>query len=114
MEFTRKEKLAILKMVDYVILADSKVDPAEMNFLIRLMDRFDFNSLFVGQARNLNKVEAYNVIRLMPLYKKKRLVELLDEVAHSDGFLHEKEIIKITEVLDQMKIDRESSYNLLN
>ena len=55
MNYTKEEKLAVVKMVDYVILADSKVAPAEMQFLTQLMDRFTFDSFFIGQARNLNK-----------------------------------------------------------
>ena len=107
MEFTREEKLAVVKMVDYVILADSKVDPAEMNLLTQLMERFSFDSFFIGQARNLNKDIAFKTISLMSLNKKKTLAKLLDEVAISDGFIHEKEIIKITEALGHMEIGRE-------
>ncbi|WP_339655809.1 hypothetical protein [uncultured Maribacter sp.] len=107
LEFTREEKLAVVKMVDYVILADSKVDPAEMNLLTQLMERFSFDSFFIGQARNLNK--AFKTLSLMSLSKKKTLAQLLDEVAISDGFIHEKEIIKITEALIHMKICKELS-----
>ena len=109
MEFTREEKLAVVKMVDYVILADSKVDPAEMNLLTQLMERFSFDSFFIGQARNLNKDKAFKTLSLMSLSKKKILAQLLDEVAKSDGFIHEKEIIKITEALGHMEIGIELS-----
>lgn len=107
MEFTRDEKLAVVKMVDYVILADSKVDPAEMKLLTQLMQRFKFDSFFIGQARNLNKDKAFKTLSLMPMDKKKILVELLDEVAISDGLVHEKEIIKIMETLQHMGVERE-------
>lgn len=43
----------------------------------------------------------------MSLSKKRTLAQLLDEVAISDGFIHEKEIIKITEALGHMEIGRE-------
>jgi len=107
MEFTREEKLALVKMVDYVILADSKVDPAEMKLLTQLMERFNFDSFFIGQARNLNKDMAFKTLSLMPMDKKKILGKLLDEVAISDGYIHEKEIVKIMETLDHMGIERE-------
>lgn len=94
-------------MVDYVILADSKVDPAEMKLLTELMQRFNFDSFFIGHARNLDKATAFKTLRLMPVNKKRIVIELLDEVAISDGFVHEKEIIKITEALQQMGMVRE-------
>ncbi|SHJ69035.1 hypothetical protein SAMN04488007_1115 [Maribacter aquivivus] len=108
-DFTKEEKLALVKMVDYVILADSKVDPAEMRYLTQLMDRFTFDSFFVGQARNLNKDKAFNILSLMSLPKKKEVAKLLNEVAISDGFLHDKELVKIAEALGHMEIKKEFS-----
>ncbi|CAN0583762.1 tellurite resistance TerB family protein [Maribacter sp. 1_2014MBL_MicDiv] len=109
MNYTKEEKLAVVKMVDYVILADSKVAPAEMQFLTQLMDRFTFDSFFIGEARNLNKDLAYKILSTMSLPKKKALAQLLDEVALSDGFVHEKEILKISEALGHMEIEKELS-----
>ena len=108
-DFTEEEKLAVVKMVDYVILADSKVDPAEMRYLTQLMDRFTFDSFFVGQARNLNKDKAFKILSLMSLPKKKEVAKLLDEVAISDGFVHDKELLKIAEALGHMDIKKEFS-----
>ncbi|WP_282049012.1 TerB family tellurite resistance protein [Maribacter aquivivus] len=108
-DFTKEEKLALVKMVDYVILADSKVDPAEMRYLTQLMDRFTFDSFFVGQARNLNKDKAFKILSLMSLPKKKEVAKLLNEVAISDGFLHDKELVKIAEALGHMEIKKEFS-----
>ncbi|WP_324024237.1 hypothetical protein QSV08_14365 [Maribacter sp. BPC-D8] len=108
-DFTKEEKLAVVKMVDYVILADSKVDPAEMRYLTQLMDRFTFDSFFVGQARNLNKDKAFQILSQMTLPKKKEVAKLLNEVAISDGFLHDKELVKIAEALGHMEIKKEFS-----
>lgn len=107
--YTKQEKLAVVKMVDYVILADSKVAPAEMQYLTQLMDRFAFDSFFIGQARNLNKDLAYKILNSMSLLKKRALAQLLEEVAISDGFVHEKELLKISEALGHMEIQKEFS-----
>ena len=107
MEFTKEEKLAMVKMVDYVILADSKVASEEMNLLTQLMDRFSFDALFIGQARNLKKIEALEILATMSFEKKKLLANLLEEVALSDGLVHEKEVFLIMEALDHMGLSRE-------
>ncbi|WP_419213535.1 TerB family tellurite resistance protein [Maribacter sp. X9] len=107
MEFTKEEKLAMVKMVDYVILADSKVASEEMNLLTQLMDRFSFDALFIGQARNLKKIEALEILATMSFEKKKLLANLLEEVALSDGLVHEKEVFLIMEALDYMGLSRE-------
>lgn len=99
----------MVKMIDYVILADSKVAPGEMNLLTQLMDRFNFDTLFVGQARNLKKGEALEILGKMEVEKKKVVAHLLDEVALSDGYLHEKEIKLIKETLQNIGIDHKLS-----
>lgn len=104
--FAIEEKLALVKMVDYVILADSKVAPEEMTLLILLMERFRFDSVFIGKARNLNRAKAFEILSQMPWAKKKILAVLLEEVAISDGFIHEKEIILILEALDYMGMEK--------
>jgi uncharacterized tellurite resistance protein B-like protein len=109
MEFTKKEKMSMVKMIDYVILADSKVAPGEMNLLTQLMERFNFDTFFIGQARNLKKVKALEILGKMELEKKKVVAKVLDEVAISDGFLHEKEINLIMETLQQIGVDKELS-----
>ena len=40
----------------------------------------------------------------MSLPKKKEVAKLLDEVAISDGFVHDKELQKIAEALGHMEI----------
>ena len=107
MEFTKEEKLVVIKMVDYVILADSKVASEEMNLLTQLMERFSFDVFFIARARNLKKMEALEILAKMPLKKKKLLANLLEEVALSDGFVHEKEVFLIMEALDHMGLSRE-------
>lgn len=46
MEFANEEKLALVKMADYVILANNKVAPEEMTLLTLLVDRFNFDSFY--------------------------------------------------------------------
>ena len=108
MEFTEKEKLAMVKMIDYVILADSQVAPGEMNLLTQLMERFNFDTFFIGKARDLKKTEALEILGKMELEKKKVVAKLLDEVAISDGFLHEKEVNLIMETLQHIGMENES------
>lgn len=104
--FNTQEKLAVVKMIDYVILADSKVAHAEMDLLTELMQHMSFDSFFVGRARNLNKDLALLIIKNMSIEKKKALANLLEEAAKVDGFVHEKEISFIIAILNHMGISK--------
>tara|TARA_R110002167_G_scaffold163242_27_gene360050 strand:- start:237 stop:557 length:321 start_codon:yes stop_codon:yes gene_type:complete len=98
MEFNQAEKLAIVKMVDSVILADEKIHNGEINALQQLMHSIGFDSNFIVDARNIEKNQSLLILDGMPDQKKKAMALILKEMAESDGFVHEKEMILILDV----------------
>ncbi|MGB5554303.1 MAG: TerB family tellurite resistance protein, partial [Flavobacteriaceae bacterium] len=91
MEFNPVEKLAIVQAISSVVLADGKVHNGEIHALSKLMHRIDFDSNFMVQARSIDAEQGVFILSGMPDKKKKALAEILEEVAASDGFVHEKE-----------------------
>lgn len=96
--FSLAEKLAIVQALDSVILADGTVHNGEINALSELMTRIDFDSNFIVQARNLPRDQGVLVFKNMTRDKKKTLIEILSEVANSDGHFHEKEMKIILDI----------------
>lgn len=96
--FTLAEKLAIVHAVDSVIIADGTVHNGELTALGQLMHHIEFDSNFILQARNIAKEQAKLILRDMTYGKKKVLATILDEIAISDGFVHEKETALMTEI----------------
>ena len=96
--FTLAEKLAIVRIVDSVIIADGTVHKGELSALGQLMQRIEFDSNFILQARNIAEEQAKLILRAMTYEKKKVLVAILDEIAISDGFVHEKESTLMAEI----------------
>ena len=90
--FTIAEKLALVNAINSVILADNFTHKAELAVMNQLMQRIDFDSNFILQARNITDEQRLLIIKGMSEEKKRAIAEILDEVANSDGFLHEKEI----------------------
>jgi uncharacterized tellurite resistance protein B-like protein len=62
------------------------------------MHRIEFDSNFILQARNITHEQAKLILRDMTYEKKKGLAAILDEIAISDGFVHEKETALMTEI----------------
>lgn len=91
MEFNLSEKLAIVYLIDSLIIADGKVHKGEINILSKLMKVLDFDSNFLIQARNLETEYSIDMLKGISYEKKKKLIALLQDVAMSDGFVHEKE-----------------------
>lgn len=91
MKFDISEKLAMVNLIDAVIIADGKVHEGEINALSLLMDVIDFDSNFLIQARTIETDQSVEILKNMPQEKKDKLAQILEDVALSDGFVHEKE-----------------------
>lgn len=89
--FTLAEKMAVVNAVNAVILADGNIHNGEITALTQLMERLDFDSNFIMQARNIDSEQAIEILKSMPEIKKNSLKEILESTAISDGFKHTKE-----------------------
>lgn len=69
--FSLAEKLAIVQALDSVILADGTVHNGEVNALSDLMNRIDFDSNFIIQARNLSSNQGMLILKNMTSKKKR-------------------------------------------
>jgi uncharacterized tellurite resistance protein B-like protein len=104
MKFDVSEKLAFVNVIDSLILADGKVHNGEINALSKLMQVIDFDSNFLIQARNINTTQSIVILEEMPQEKKEMLAQILEDVAISDGFKHEKEIDLMRHVFSSIGI----------
>lgn len=91
MNFNLAEKLAIVKVIDSVIYADDIVHTGEIDVLSKLMYIIDFDSNFLVYSRNIEIEQGTLIMDSMSDDKKKKVKEILEQVAISDGFVHEKE-----------------------
>ena len=103
MKFELSEKLAIVNLVDSVIMADGEVHKGEINAFSELMEVIDFDSNFLLQARNLNTENSISILKVMSQEKKQRLVKILEDIALSDGVVHEKELEVIKHVISSIE-----------
>ena len=102
--FNIAEKLAFVNAINSVIVADEFIHKAELGIMNQLMQRIDFDSNFIVQARNISDEQRLLIINKMPKDKKEALSEILDEVAISDGIYHEKEMELILGICTAMGI----------
>lgn len=91
MKFDISEKLAMVNVIDSVIVADGEVHKGEIDALSKLMAVIDFDSNFLIQARTIDTAQSVVILKDMPQEKKDKLAEILEDIALSDGFIHEKE-----------------------
>jgi uncharacterized tellurite resistance protein B-like protein len=98
MELNLAEKLAIVKMIYSMVHADGIVHSGEINEVSKLMKVIDFDSNQIQFAQNIEEEQSIAILQKMTDAKKKNLTKILEDLAKSDGFVHEKE----TELLNSI------------
>lgn len=109
MEFNLAEKLAIVKAIDKVILADSNIASGEMVYLGQLMKILDFNSALVEEARKFNVKQSNAILTGMSEPKKHSLAIMLHEMAYADGDMHMEEIKVLFSIFEGVGIKIEQA-----
>jgi uncharacterized tellurite resistance protein B-like protein len=105
MEFNLAEKLAIIKALDEVILADGNVKAGEVRIIDKLTLVLGFPREYIQEARRVDARECMSILKAMPASKKHALTVLLSEVANADGSVDDRELKLITGILEAAGID---------
>jgi len=105
MNYNLAEKLGIVKMIDSMINADGIVHNGEISIMVELMEYLDFDSSFIQQARTISSSQSLMLLGSMSDEKKVALASILEEVALSDGFKHEKELALLKQVFKILGVE---------
>ena len=108
MEFEEFVKAAFVKMIYEVIKADGKVHPGELELLNKLKKSIDFDDAFIERTKELDYDNALVTLYNIPHDQKKALVDILDEVAMSDGSIHKEEMALIINTYINIGLGEES------
>ena len=107
MKFNLAEKIAIVKAIDEVILADGYASKSELIFLSQLMEILKFDSTLIEEARKTTGNEGLSIIKAMPDDKKNTLIVLLQEMAKADGKVDDNEIELIQQIISYIGVFRD-------
>lgn len=95
MEFSLAEKLAVIRAIEDVIVADRRVDGREVSFMKQLSYFLNFDMSLIGEARKLNRQEGMLILSGMAANKKQSLGLILKEMAGADGRVNDDELTVI-------------------
>ena len=99
MEYNLAEKLAIIKAIEEVILADGQIENSELDFMSQLMQILRFDNSLIKESRDITNKEYKSILKEMPDNKKHALAVLLNETGSADGNLNKKERKLIAKIL---------------
>jgi len=81
MEFSLIEKLAIVKTLDEIIVADGEIHEGELKFLNKLMKHLEFDKSFVKEAKRMRISHSIQILSSMSTWKKKKLAKMMHKMA---------------------------------
>ena len=91
MFFTSKEKSAIVKVSNMMILADGKVDPKELLFSMEIRQKLNIENADIKHSELLSNTEALDIISHMTDNQKRLVCALLGCMMAIDGNIDEAE-----------------------
>lgn len=105
MEFSLAEKLAVIRAIEDVIVADGRVDNREIGFMKQLSYFLNFEMSLIGEARKLSREEGMLILSGMAANKKQSLGLILKEMAGADGRVKDNELSVIYGIFADAGID---------
>lgn len=105
MEFSLAEKLAVIRAIEDVIVADGRVDNREIGFMKQLSYFLNFEMSLIGEARKLSREEGMLILNGMAANKKQSLGLILKEMAGADGRVNDNELSVIYGIFADAGID---------
>lgn len=105
MEFSNKEKLAIINVACEMSLVDNESHPNEREYLIHLKQVLKLDVKMFEIGINYEKIEAQCILKEMDLNKKRTLVIILEQMIKSDGKITDEEAIFMHKLMQVLEID---------
>ncbi len=102
--FNIPEKMALVKMIYSVIIADRLVHKKEIQLMTNLTQRLNFDTSFIEQAQTMNTDESIAILDDMEKHKKQVVGRILHEVAKADGFVHDNEMTLLLNIFSAIGI----------
>jgi len=105
--FTLIQKLAILKGLDAVMMADGKVEPGEEDFLKEVLMEMELEPFMVDEARKVSVGESIEILKRMSPEKKRLFAEMMHRMIIADNKVDEREVNLLISLFQEASIDIE-------
>ncbi len=91
-EFTTREKLAIIRMMEKIAKANHQFAPEEMDYMVNMANYLGMTSGDVYKAKELNLKDVGIIFNQMTDAKKKVLSNTIIDISMADGHVDPSEI----------------------
>ena len=110
-EFTTREKLAIIRMMEKIAKSNHQIAPEEMDYMVKMVNFLGMTSEDVYKSKELNLEDIGTIFTQMTDDKKKVLGNTLLDMTMADGHVDPEEV---RVVLDTFLAVKNSTSNNTN
>jgi uncharacterized tellurite resistance protein B-like protein len=107
MKYTLLEKLAIVKVLDEMILADKIEDPKEREYLNNVATELQITPEFTIESRQLRNAECLDILRRMEPEKKDKFTQMLREITEADGHADPAEVNMMIGIFESLGLNEQ-------
>lgn len=105
MSWNKRQKLAVLKSICYVVGADRKVAPQEMIVVQGFLGTYQLNMDAMNEQASMSYLEMCDTIQSMSASEQRLIVSYWKETARCDGHIDERELECMAQLLVDCNID---------
>lgn len=114
MKYTLLEKLAIVKVLDEMILADKIEDPKEREYLNNVATELQITPEFTIESRQLRNTECLDILRRMEPEKKDQFTQMLREITEADGHTDPSEVNMMIGIFESLGLNEQDEVPVYN
>ena len=108
-EFTTREKLAVIRMMEKIAKSNEQIMPEEMDYMVKMVNYLGMTSEDVYKAKELNLKDVGTIFTRMTEAKKKVLSNTIIDIAMADGHVDPSEIKVVLDTFLSVKIPTDNN-----
>ncbi len=105
MNWTIRQKLAVLKSICYIVGADKKVMPQEMQLIQGYLNRYKLNVNAMNAQAMMSQNEMSQIISQMSNSEKELVVSYWKQAVSCDGHIADRELEVLVMMGEECEID---------
>lgn len=109
-ELTHEAKIAIIKILNEILVADNVVRKSEVEYLNEIIKSFEFHGEYEVEVDNMKTLQALSIIRILPIDQKNEVAKMMGKMIIVDEDINYNEVKLYNSFCESCDI--KSSFNI--
>lgn len=106
-ELTHVDKIAVLRILNDIVNADSIVKDVEVDYMNEIARSFELADNFMNEVNNLVTLQALAIVRVLPADLKEKIAQMMGKMIVIDKDINYNEVKLYNAVCESCNIERD-------